>query len=292
MKITNVGLYSNDVEFANLSFRDPNSENPYVASYIDGLDGDDIVPKFYSRSDTTGKRWYNLTLSKRVLGINIILNPSFTDGLSYSELRDDLYRAIASCRDGVIEIKFNDGLNTIATVTGFITKFESNLMTAQPMVILTVRCDDAMLKSPIEVDATFLDSNIVVLTDTVHEFKIEDLLSTSPHGFSFAVSFAADSTFFIIRDGSISDKGYFEIIPGLIDGETGFIAGDQLVVSTVSNKREVILIRDSESIYLADKLTPGSNWPTIFPGNTYFRCSTDLGFTWDYFKYHPTYWGV
>ncbi len=101
MRLTSVNIYApNSNNVINLSFRNPMSQNPYIAKSIVGLDADEITPNFYGISDLSNKKYYNLSLKKRDVVIQIGLNPNFSLGKSYSDLRDDLYKLISSARTG------------------------------------------------------------------------------------------------------------------------------------------------------------------------------------------------
>jgi hypothetical protein len=282
MRITNIGLYSNNFQVANFNFRDPETINPYVIQGIFGLDADEIVPKFYGFSTTSKIRQYDMTLPKREITIRIALIPQPGTGKTYSDLRDDLYRAISSSRSGLIELKFNNRSATIATTTGFITKFEAALSTKQPEVQITIKCVDAMLKGPsaVEVDTVLIGNS----------FTIVDNISTAPHGMTMQLAFTADTTDIVIKDVTTPEWS-FTITPGDVAGGTGFKSGDVLTLSSESNAKELYITRSSVDYYLVDKILSGSTWPCIFPGANNFEIVTGT-FTWNFIKYWQTFWGI
>ncbi len=123
MRVTSVDIYaSNSSNFINLSYRDPKAVNPFQVKTIQGLDADEISPRFYRASGGPQGKYYDLTLSKRDIVVQIALNPSFALGKSYSSLRDELYKLISSSRTGIVQLRFKDGATTVAAVSGFITK--------------------------------------------------------------------------------------------------------------------------------------------------------------------------
>ena len=283
MKLSNIALYSNDSEIASFSFRDPGGVNPYIIKGITGLDADEIVPKFYGVSSDASKKYHTLSIPNRELSFYISLNPMFTSGKSYSELRDDLYRAISSSRSGVTQVRLNDSLTTIAAVSGFITSFETNHFDQSPTVKITVWCDDGLLKglSPIIVDTTpWLEPY----------FTIVDSYSTAPHGFKFKSTFVDQPDSYVIQEDPASGWT-FTITPGLIGGLTGFEVGDELYFSSEADNKYLYIIRSATTIHLLDKIVPGSSWPILFPGTNSFSTSLDT-VTWDEVSYYPTYWGV
>ncbi len=90
MRVTSVDIYaSNSNNFISLSYRDPTSQNPFQVKSILGLDAEEITPKFYRAGGGAQGKYYDLTLSKRDIVVQIALNPTFALGKSYSELRDE-----------------------------------------------------------------------------------------------------------------------------------------------------------------------------------------------------------
>lgn len=281
MKITSVELYSNNKNAASFSFRDPGAKNPYIVQGIFGLDADEIVPKFYGLSPDGSDKYYDLSLNSREIVIRVALNPNIKLKKSYSDLRDDLYRVISSSRTGKIQLRLNNGLATVAAISGLVTKFEAPHFNEIPEVQITIKCSESMFKGlePIEVDYSLLDTATT----------ISDLVSTAPHGFSFNLKFTADTTSFVMRDSS-TPSWVFTVTPGVIGANTGFKTNDELYFSS-ENDKQIYIVRSSTTIQLVDKVQIGSIWPMLFPGQNDIEIVTGA-FTWGYLSYYPTYWGV
>lgn len=296
MKVTNVSLYSNALEVANFSFRDPNSKNPYTAVAIVGLDADEIVSKFYGTSKVENVKFNLPSLVSREVILRIALNPNFSLGKTYSDLRDTLYRAIASSRTGVIQLRFNNGYATTAALSGSVTKFEAPHFSETAEVQITMRCDDPMLRAiePVLVDEFMLSpaSPIVEGLATPASTTVDDPFSTAPHGFAFNLTLNAPTLSFVVKD-AINPAWTFTITPGVIGADTGFLAGDQLYFSSETNDKYLYILRGDPAvtIHLIDKIVPGSIWPILFPGGNDFEVvSSD--FDWNAMSYYPAYWGV
>ncbi len=257
------------------------SQNPYIAKSIIGLDADEIMPKFYGISDLSNEKHYNLSLKNRDVVIQISLNPSFRLGKSYSDLRDDLYKLVASSRPGTIQLQFKDGVKTVAVISGFITKFEAPNFTKSPEVQLTVNCSDPMLKALDQINVNITGLNPAFTT-------IIDNESTSPHGLRLGVIFSKAVIGFSIQDAVIPSWAFEVNLTGSSLGE--FVAGDELHFSSELNNRYLYLVRGFDIIHLIDRIIPTSVWPIIFPGDNNFLCSNYV--SWDYITYYPTYWGV
>lgn len=283
MNITSVDMYnSSGVLIASLSFRDPSARNPYIARAIVGLDADEIVARFYGISQQSRARYYSLTLEKRDVVIRISLNPNFASQ-TYSDLRDNLYKMIASSRTGLIELRFNNKLGSVAHVYGFIKKFEAPHFNEQPEVQITMECDDPILRGLDRVEPIAVPTQLSSAT-------ITDDLSTAPHGFIFDVTFTAPSPSFIIEE-SATPEWAFIVTPGTIGANTGFVTDDHLFYSSEAGNKYLYMIRGGNTIHLVDKVIPESIWPIIFPGPNFFE-SADEQFIWNHVSYFPAYWGI
>lgn len=276
MKITSLEIVpEGSSQSAVLSFRDPGSENPYNVKNITGLDADELVPKSYGGAGSF--RFYNLTLKSRDVVFKIGLNPSFRDGRSYSDLRDDLYKMISASRRGKIKILFKNLTDVKASLTGFVSKFNNPLFEKTQDVEITVKCDDPRLISPIPTILSDLDPSHFILSDDE---------STAPHGFSFDANITDAIASLKITDPNDSTWA-FEVIPS-----GGFLVGDKFHFSSEYNAKQLYLIRSSTTVYLGDVLVPGSVWPIIFPGINEFIFNHPSAMDWDTIQYYPTYWGV
>jgi hypothetical protein len=292
MRVTNVDIISNNLVVANCSFRDPRATKEYVIKGMFGLDTDDIIPKYSGASTVTGDPLFEASIDKREVTLRIALKPEFSEKMTFSDLRDNLYRIISSSRDGLVVLQFNDGLNPKAALKGFVTKFESTLFSKDPEVQITIQTIDPMLKAPTakQLDIFNIGEGTTIVDDE----------STAPHGFTFQLTIGAKTAGDPTLGFRITDsKSKFTVSPGTIGANVGFETGDVLYFSSEKEKY-VYLVRSSVTYQLADSINPGSVWPVIYPGANDFDFEavhlTDdtkrAAFTWDSFTYYPTYWGV
>jgi hypothetical protein len=277
MKLTSVEIHpdgSSNVLL--LSFRDPSGLNPYNVKDIKGLDADEIIPQYIGSPG--GSPSFHLVQGKRVIVLRMGLNPNFSSAQTFSDLRDDVYKMIASSRKGKVQLQFKDNNAAVAGISGYISKFESEKFVSQQEIQLTVMCDTAMLTGldPVKVDVTNLN--------TVNTF-ISDDLSTAPHGFTFDITFESNTDSVMLRDPN--DLWFFEIAPSY-----HFENSDTF---HFSNEGEKSLYRlswyDNSITQLADAVTPGSTWPMIYPGDNHFKFMQPF-LVWKAISYYPTYWGV
>jgi hypothetical protein len=279
MKITSVELHpSGSANICILSFRDPSRQNPYNVKGITGLDVEEIVPRYYGGA-VGATKFYNLAQSARQITARIGLNPNFGASQSYSVLRDDLYKLIASSRTGLVQVQFKNGTTIVAVISGFVTKFEAPHFEREPEVQITLRCDDPrlMAPTPVSISVAGLDPALTHILDEA---------STSPHGFQFDLTFTGATAGIEITDPTDATWS-FEVIPA-----GGFLTGDILHLSSEYNDKQIYITRGVNTIHLADKITPGSVWPLLFPGDNQFSFTNPTTFGWTEISHYPTFWGV
>jgi hypothetical protein len=280
MKVTSVELHPADSsEVCLLSFRDPRRLEPYNIKSILGLDADEIVFRFSGISDTSKSRYYTLSVGKREIVLNIELNPGFGNSETYSYLRDNLYKMIASSRTGLVQLQFKDGEHVVAAVSGFVKKFEASHFTKNPDVLITINCPDPMLRAPEPVSFTvpYLPMDIPNLKDDI---------STCPHGFAFEMEFLSNLSDFVIGD-PIDSEWSFQVSPS-----GGFLTGDVLHFSSEYTNKYLFIMRGETQIHVVDAIHPGSVWPMLFPGDNYFGVNDPTALIWLNIYHFPTYWGV
>lgn len=286
MRITSVELHpSGSANVAVLSFRDPNRDNPYNVRAIAGLDADEIVARYYGGSGTAPK-FYALALEKRTPIFRIQLSPRFGVDETYSSLRDDLYRMISSSRTGKLFIHFKNGDDVVAAISGFVSKFETTLFNKEQEVQITVDADDPMLRA---LDTTVIPvAGLDPANTTIH-----DPLSTAPHGLKFALEFVKVKASVKLRD-PLDPSWSFEVTP-----VGGFLVGDVLHFSSEQNDKYLYIQRGVDKIHVADKITPGSVWPILFPGDTVLTvdgvnvdANQVRNINWSAISHRPAYWGV
>jgi hypothetical protein len=279
MKITGVELHPvGSSAVCVLSFRDPGRKNPYNVKAILGLDAEEITPQYYGGPGGSTK-FYDLALDSREITAKIGLNPIPGENQTFSSLRDDLYKLISASRTGLIEVQFKNLSVVVASVSGFITKFESPHFEKTQEVQLTIRCDDTMLRAPnpISVNVAPLSPDLTTLVDS---------LSTAQHGFKFEVIIMDTLPTFAVSDPTDSSWA-FTVTP--LDG---FLPGDHLYFSSERNNKYLYMVRGDTTIQLASAIMPGSIWPTLFPGTNDFSLTPADNVSWVSLSYYPTYWGV
>lgn len=282
MRVTAVDLYSPTfTEAISFSLRDNDPTARYMVRNILGLDAEEITPKFYGFGLLTKPKYYEFGLKARDIVIRVVLNPQFIIDEEYSDVRDELYRAISATRTGQIVLHFRSGGTIVSRIFGFITKFEVPYFVRLPEVQLTIRCDDPMFRAINPVEFTTDDLPVA------NPIYIPDSLSTSPHGFSMQVTFTATSPSFTMQDDATTPEWKFKVTPS-----GGFLTGDVLYFSSDYTNKYLYMIRSGVTTYLVDKIEPSSIWPILFPGTNTFYILEIASIDWNILQFYAAYWGV
>lgn len=281
MKITHLDVVSEDTNIFSLSMQKTPTSDKFLLKASAGLDADQIVRQFYGFGKQTKPPYFLSKMPNRVVTLRIQLNPNFRVRESYSDIRDDLYRAISLNRTGVLELLFRSGGAAMARLTGYITRFEVPLSSEIPEVQITIQCTDSMLRG----------LNPVILTQADYgggnPVTLGDNISTSPHGMSMIVTCINDDGFFRVQDKLSFPEWVFQIIP---DG--GFLTDDIIHLEGEFNNVNVYMERGEEIIPLMDKIESGSLFPVVFPKRNIYYIYDSNNFEVTEISYTPTYWGV
>jgi hypothetical protein len=249
-----------------------------LARAVIGIDAEEIIPKYYGVGSRSKARFYDFIRKPRTIVIRIVLNPNRRINKTYSDLRDDLYRVISASRIGDVELRFKQDAVIVAAIKGKIVKFEAPHFSETPEVQITIQCEDAMLRG---FEDTVLDD--IELTDGGPVFYIYDAVSTAPHGGDFKFRFTADSPRFQI--GAENHDWVFHLIHNFLDG-------DVLTISSRFGQKSATLKRNSQEIPVADKITPESLWPVIFPGANTYKLEEPTKYKIIEVSYLTAFWGV
>ena len=284
MRVTSVSMLPEGGSTSHvLSFRDPTRSNPYNVKAIVGLDADELVPNYYHTQ--YGDNFHELALVKREIVVRVELNPRFNVGESYSSLRDDLYRLIGQSRTGLVKLEFyNEAVDPVAVISGYVIKFEAPVSTETPEVQITIKCKEPMLKASARTDIDISGMTPALIT-------INDTLSTAPHGLVIEAEVVEDGLL-IFSVADPSDPTYQ--LSAAVFG--GFLSGDIIQMSSELNNKYLRLVRGSTTFHIADSIQSGSVWPLVRPGNNSFTLepSEPMADKMDLVSvaHYPTYWGI
>jgi hypothetical protein len=281
-------------EVIHIDFRDKLNAGPYILKSVLGLDLDSIVPKYSGRS-SNGKNFYSPTIPKREVVVRFALKPNYAEGETPDSLRDNVYKALATNRTGVMSLLFKrydayeDESIPVAKITGSVKRIEASIFAETPEIQITLDCQDPFLRSP---EATVFPAETFASLDHVAgdtTLVLNDEVSTAPHGMTMEFLCTATRSSFVISN-ALPHPWMFELIPGTINGITHFVSGDRIFIDNSGSTSQVYVMRGGVPVHLMDKIRPGSVWPTIFPGDNNFTIAR-------YFKlesvsWFSSYWGI
>lgn len=283
MRITDIEIEAEDTQVAKFSLSNPKPTDRYLAKAVYGLDADELIPKHYGfGAGVDGLPYYRVGMKPREIVMRLVLNPLWDIGETYSEVRDDLYRAISRSRNGELKLVCRAGATNVAWIKGHITKFEVPLFNKDPELQITILCDDPFFRS--ETSFEYLDGDF----DGTGYISLADDISTAPHGVDMCVTIDTQAATFTIQD----DDPYnwqFKIEP-----DTDFLVNDKIFIVSEHGRKECYMDRSATFTQLMDKIVPGSKWPQVFPGDNQFYIPNRLssGLTIDYVRYNSVFWGV
>lgn len=280
MKITNVELSSESANVFSFGMITVPSTDKYLIKTMVGLDADEITHSFYGVGAVTNSKFHDFRINSRDIIMRIVANPNYAINETFSDLRDEMYRIISAGRSGLVNLLFMSSGSAIATISGYITKFEVPYFSKVPEFQISIKCYDPMFRgeAPVVLEAADLPSGSGLLLLT-------DALSTAPHGFSMQVDITGSIGYFVIQDTSGTPEWQLRI-------DQSFISGDSLYISSEFGNRYVYMDRSSTITHLMDKIDPGSVWPTIFPGTNQLYFPNFGSFDWVNVTFLPAYWGI
>ena len=264
-------------EYIQLSLS-PGINDSYILEAATGFDVDEVVSQLYG--GTFNNDFNNLTIPDRDITLKIRLNPNYETGETPSTLRNNLYKVIAPTRSGLAQIKLMLNGSMVASIDGFITKFEASIFSPEPEIAITLSCTYPWFRGPEQQLAGSVSVPNPILVDN---------LSNAPHGFVMRLNFIGTvSTSFTIQGKYGTTDWPFRL---LRPSGNPFVSGDQLYISSNRDNRYVYMVRSGITTHLADTIDYEQAWPLMFPGFNQLGFSSSL-VTIVSLIYRPHYWGV
>lgn len=285
MRVTDIEINSGDTRIMDLNLRSPRPTDKYLVKGVYGLDADEIIPRYYASSlEDPSTPFLRMGLKDREITIRVALSPNWRIGETYSELRDQIYRGIASSRTGTLQMVFKAGETQVAYTDVSISKFEVPYSTQESEIQITFGCVDPIFRSLTEIK--YLPTDF----DTSGFLTVADSVSTAPHGLSFELTIGASLTSLIIQDDDANPTWSFTITPA-----SPFLLNDSIYINTEYGSRSVVHSPVGGGTFsLLDRIVPGSVWPTVFPGpNRFYMPALNLGaVTRPEIIYRAAFWGI
>lgn len=277
-------------------------DNPYILKRATGLDPEEII-----RTYNDGPAFFRLRPKERVISMQIKLNPNYGNNISIGDLRDYLYRLIATNTkastwnsDTKLELRCMSGSIYVGSLFGVISKLEADIFSNSPDVTIEFTCDDPFIRS-----VNFIDLSDSIQTNSSEShtyfngitynvessFSCNDEKSTAPHGFQFEAqcistppSSETEPKKFIIWD---SRNPLYYIFSATMDFQPGQVVHFS---SEEDNRYFYTITNMGLKIDLLNSIYWGSIWPMLSPGDNFIEVSE--GFNITAVRHRESYWGV
>lgn len=263
-----------DSQYANAQY---DEKDKYFIKSVSGLEPPDRTIAI-ARTASGGKFQGASTVDREVV-VLIGLNPDFDNGETYALLRQNLYTMLTPGYDPKVDIQLVAGIFPIYHEYAYVTKFEADIFTKDPVVQITFTTLNPTFRafSPITYDPTELSQSAPNVYNT----------GTSETGFQFAVKFTATKNGWYIKQAENQNVG--------MTFDMTFNAGDVLAVSTIQGQKYIHWNKHRGKVKnMIGILTADSEWIQLHPGNNHFVVPKKAS-AWDWngkLAFTPHYWGI
>jgi len=291
MNITSIHLYSvlddvnaTPIKHAELNLKNVSKSDSYIIKGLSGLDVEEITHQYYATNTDT--KYYNISMPTRTVAMAIRLNPQYKYGETSESLRTNLEKMISYTRNGLIELKFMNGLTHVSSLFGLISKFESSLFSSESEVQITFKCEQPFFVGPERIYVPVNGPRVDSKTWT-------DNLSSAAHGFQMEILFPNKNTTFVeITTTNAFSVSTFSFIIDMPFNNTTLHFSSEL-----NNRYLYFDWPNSGGTYsLMADIQNYSVWPMMHPGQTQISIDTEPlaqnDFIFSSISYLPTYWSV
>lgn len=255
-----------------------NDDRYYVKS-ITGLEPPDRNVAI-ARTASGGK-FQGVTTADRELVVLIGLNPHWDKGETPKLLRDNLYTMIYTGYDPRVDVQLVAAILPIAHEFGYISKFEADIFSSNPVVQLTITMLNPTFRAYRQM--VYAAADLSETHPNVYNF------GTAETGFQFAVKFTGTMSSWWIKQADNQNIN--------MTFDMTFHSGDVLAVSTIPGSKYVHWNKARGKV--TNKLgilTGGSEWIQLHPGNNHFLVPKKTG-AWNWkgsnaFVFTPHYAGA
>lgn len=277
----------------NFYLRGVDNSQSYILKGSTGLDAEDIAGPNLGFPDN-GYRKFNRKPKAKPVTLLLSLNPNYNLGETPESLRSALYKAMNYSRYASTELRFMNGTDEVAHLTGQIEKFEGTSFSSEAQVQITLTPDYPFLRPSIITQSV----GSAVDHGTYHDLAFTDSLSTAVHGGILIFTFKANQSDLIIAGDSTTEDEYFKI-------NYSFLEDDILTISTEFDNKYVMIERPTwvlpfpytppDYFQIAHAIDATYNtWPTIYPGANSVRVYADISseVQLNSVSWRESYWGI
>lgn len=267
-------------------------KNPATSGFfirgIDGLGPPKAVINYTDVLSIDGATFNSSRISSR----NIVLDLGFVWGPleTIEDIRLKSYKYFPAKKNVVLEITTD---TRVGVVTGYVESNEPNIFSKEESTMISIICPSAYFESTELIETLFSGVEAAFEFPFSNESTSTPLLSfgevvintrqtviynaDANAGFTIKVHFLGGVNDLTVYD--ITHGGYIGIDSAKLIAMTGsdFIAGDDLVISTVKGNKYIWLYRGSNVFNILNALTEGSSWFELTSGDNVFDYTADSG---------------
>jgi len=233
-------------------------DSSYVVNNIDGLDPVEATLAASGYAGIDGELFQSAKRAARNIKIKIDLEPSF-ENETYTSLRQDLYRYFLP--KSQINIRLYQDTGLYVDIVGIVESMPSPLFDAKPAVDVSIIC----------YQPDFQDPRVVLLNGNT----VADTTNTV---INYAGDVETGITLTLNANRPISDFTIYNTDEGgniqQLDFTGSLVAGDVLVVSSVTGSKGITLTRSGMSSSYLYGRSAQSSWIQLFEGINNFRVYT------------------
>lgn len=230
------------------------SDNGFSIREIAGLDPVQAQVVSSSFAQIDGEQFMSVRREKRniIMGIGLESVPVY----SVRQLRQQLYQFFMPEKWVNLVFHLDDPINL--GIRGMIETFGSPYFVADPQVGISILCFD-----PDFYELTSIAVPGVTVSDSTQQ-KITYAGSVET-GFTLSINISQNlSALTVYLQNSEGKLEYF-------DFKYAMLAGDVLNITTISGKKEVMLLRNRTLISVLYGMDPTSSWLNLTPGDNFLR---------------------
>lgn len=233
-------------------------DNPYLISDIDGLDPVDATLVSSSYAGVDGEIFQSAKRAARNIVMKLDLDPDFISN-TFTTLRQNLYRYLMP--KSLVKLRLYQDTGLYVDIQGRVEKLTSPLFDQDPTVNVSIMC----------YQPDFTDPRIIDLSGNT----VSDTTNTV---IDYPGSVETDTVVTLNVNRSISDFTIYNTDEGgnlyQLDFSGSLIAGDVLVVSSLSGAKGITLTRAAVSSSYLYGRSSQSSWIQLFEGLNNFRIYT------------------
>ncbi len=249
------------------------SSGPFLVKAVTGLEPPD-VDVIVSQGLNSEATLQGLSEQNREVTMLIGYKPNYALGQTIGDLRSQLYPWMTPKFGLPIKLSILDSNGVLLAYTFCnIKKFETDIFSKDPQVLITFTCIGTFLSAP-----NYIYPSLGTLTKP--NFVLTNP-GDAPSGFTLTIAITSNMARFDLYNRFNVRMRY----------NYALLAGDIVTVSTKPGERMAYVNRSGTIINLIPHQDPTSDWIMMFAGQNPFQYYSS-SFTFTSITIYPRYWGV